>query len=275
MPPAVTIKRERSLARIAFWRALILAVTLHAAFTLLVLMPPGIAEDKLETLGYLDLIYDPLGGEPGGDLPDASQNLEPPLLEPEPEPEPEEPEIIPEDELTLIESVSEKADEAPPPPPPLPEEPKPQPKPKPKPKPKPAQTARAAPASASQAGGTPGTGGGGGPGLGQGGAGGGTGRGTADALAAYKSQVRRKIERNRKYPPSARNGRIEGTVRVSFTLNRQGQVVSFRMVNSSGHPILDDEAAALIRRVSPMPAFPKELTISTLELTVPIKFALR
>jgi protein TonB len=94
-------------------------------------------------------------------------------------------------------------------------------------------------------------------------------------MNAYKSQIRRKIERYRKYPPSARNNHIQGVATISFTLNRQGQVVAARLVKSSGFPILDDEAQALIQRVNPLPAFPKELEINTLELTVPIQFALR
>jgi protein TonB len=292
MIPNLAKISDRLLERRAFWRALILAATLHALFTVYLLMPPSPNEERLATLGYLDLIYDPLGGNPGGDGPDAIPGLEPGPPPPPPEPvveelEPE-PEIYDEDELALIESLSEKAEEAPPAPAPPPEAP-----PKPKPKPKPRPVAEPAPsaspagvASASQSaagveggtgegGGDPGPGGGGGPGDGQGGYGGGTGRGTADALAAYKSQVRRRIERNRKYPPAAQNGRIEGIVRVSFTLNRQGQVVAFKMLNSSGHAVLDDEAEALIRRVNPLPAFPKELTITTLELTLPIQFALR
>jgi protein TonB len=62
---------------------------------------------------------------------------------------------------------------------------------------------------------------------------------------------------------------------MKFTLNRQGQVVSSRLIQSSGFPVLDDEAQALIQRVNPLPSFPKELQISTLELTVPIQFTMR
>ncbi|MDR0620351.1 MAG: energy transducer TonB [Deltaproteobacteria bacterium] len=130
-------------------------------------------------------------------------------------------------------------------------------------------------ASGPGSGGGTGTGTGGGEGTGRGGYGGGTGRGSRDALAAYKSRVRQKIVRYRKYPPSARNDRIEGTATMSFTLNRQGQVIASRLVRSSGFPVLDDEARALIQRVNPLPSFPKELTISTLELTVPIQFTMR
>jgi protein TonB len=266
--------------RSTLYRAAVLAVAMHLVVLVLIIAPPIHDDPPFVPMAFIDLDYDPLGGNPGGDGFETA-GLDPPPMEepappePEPEPEPEEAEYFEEDEdeLEILESVSEKAVEAPPPPPPPDPEVE-RPKPQPRPRPQPAAPAAAATRGAGT-GGAPGPGGGGGPGTGQGGYGGGTGRGVADALAAYKSRVRGKIIRYRKYPPAARNGRIEGTVRVSFTLNRQGEVVSFRMIGSSGHAILDDEAAALIRRVNPLPAFPKELTMSTLELTLPIQFTLQ
>ncbi|MDR1165216.1 MAG: TonB family protein [Deltaproteobacteria bacterium] len=94
-------------------------------------------------------------------------------------------------------------------------------------------------------------------------------------MAAYKTKVKRKLERYKKYPPRARADRIEGLVTIRFTLNRQGEVVSASVVKSSGQPILDDEVEALLRRVNPFPKFPDELPDSTLTLTAPIQFALR
>ncbi|MDR2612444.1 MAG: TonB family protein [Deltaproteobacteria bacterium] len=116
---------------------------------------------------------------------------------------------------------------------------------------------------------------GGGPGTGQGGIGGGTGKGTRDAREAYKTKVRRKLERNKKYPPRARRDRIEGTATVRFTINRSGQVVNYAIVSASGHAILDDEVNALLQRVNPFPDFPPEIPDPTMTLTAPIQFKMR
>jgi protein TonB len=94
-------------------------------------------------------------------------------------------------------------------------------------------------------------------------------------MGAYKAKIQRKLERYKKYPPRARSERQEGIATVRFTVNRAGQVVSFELLKSSGYPILDDEVAALLRRVNPFPAMPPEITDSTLILTAPIQFALR
>jgi protein TonB len=226
--------------------------------------------------------YDPLGGMPGGDqaeappagetdpemLNDPVEELEVPELEPE----------IVEDPPQIIESISDRAEEVAPPPPP----PKDPPKPKPKPRPKPQQVQAPVPANgqgpgqdADSAGQVAPGGAGGGPGSGQGGVGGGTGKGNPDAFAAYKSKVQRKLERNKKYPPAARNNRIEGTVTVRFTINRSGKVIQSQLVKGSGFPILDDEVLALLRRVDPFPEFPKEITDNSITLTAPIRFSIR
>ncbi|MDR2200106.1 MAG: energy transducer TonB [Deltaproteobacteria bacterium] len=258
-----------------FNRALFLAIVFHLTIVLFLIAP------KMDSSGYRVLAhmqfdtYDPLGGMPGGDQAEAPPEADPmmdnePVVE-EPEPEPE-PEVV-EDPPQLVESVSEKAEvRAPPPPPPkVPPKPKTQPKPKPKPA---AQSA--APSDAASAGQvSPGTGAGGGPGTGQGGVGGGSGKGTADAYAAYKSKVQKKLVRYKKYPPAARNGKMEGTVTVKFTIARSGKVVSSQLIKTSGAPILDDEVMALLRRVDPFPEFPKEIQEATMTLTVPIRFTIK
>jgi len=224
--------------------------------------------------------FDPEGGEPGGGLDDdvvgpaaAAPETEnqPEPAEPEARPEPEleiepEPELEPEPEI--IESVSERADPlpVPPPPPPLTEA---KPKPKTKPAPKPAAPKK------TEAGADGAKLPGGGAGQGQGGIGGGTGQGNPGALDAYLAQVRRRLVNSRKYPPAARSQKLEGVATVSFILTPDGRVLSSRLVNSSGHTILDDEVMALVRRVSPFPARPKGLPQDNLSLTVPIQFSLR
>jgi protein TonB len=265
---------------------------------------PGPKSEPMFPLGSMVFNYDPLGGEPGGgdagpmeegdaqgpppapspDTPVPEEELEPQMIqEQDLEPFPE-PDIIEAEDLTILESLSAQAEEIALPAPPPPEE-KPKPKQR-KPKPPPPKPTLSPGiqeggqgtiegATGPGSGGGTGTGTGGGEGTGLGGSGGGTGRGTANALEAYKNRVRQKIIRYRRYPNSARNNQIEGTATMRFTLNRQGQVTSARLVSSSGSPALDDEAQALIQRVNPLPTFPKELTQNTLTLTVPIQFKIR
>ncbi|MDR2422128.1 MAG: energy transducer TonB [Deltaproteobacteria bacterium] len=238
--------------RAYFWRAMCMAAALHLS-ALAVMLLPAIPKAPIAVLAVMDFAhYDPLGGEPGP--------LAPP---PEPEPEPE-PEIPDEPPPQLLESVAEKAEVAPPPP-----EIKEKPKEKPKKKPKPPK------AEVAQGAAGEGLEGAGPPGPGQGGVGGGVGRGNPSALAAYQAKIRTRLEKNKKYPPQARQNRVEGIVMARFTINKEGQVVGGQIVKSSGHNVLDDEVLGLLRRVNPFPPIPKELGDKPLTITAPIQFKVR
>jgi protein TonB len=62
-----------------------------------------------------------------------------------------------------------------------------------------------------------------------------------------------------------------GTARVYFVLDREGNVTSVRIMDSSGSDMLDEEALDLVKRSSPFPAPPESFT-SALRFSVPILF---
>jgi TonB family protein len=57
----------------------------------------------------------------------------------------------------------------------------------------------------------------------------------------------------KRYPPQARQRKEEGLVRISFSIDRAGKVISNRIVSSSGFAALDNEALAMIKRAQPFP----------------------
>ncbi|MCK7576413.1 MAG: energy transducer TonB [Chromatiales bacterium] len=97
----------------------------------------------------------------------------------------------------------------------------------------------------------------------------------SQGVANYQGTLAAWLNRHKRYPDRARRLRQQGTVRVSFTIDRQGRLISHRIVGASGYPLLDQEVEALVRRASPMPPFPAGLTQSQLTITVPISFNLR
>lgn len=118
----------------------------------------------------------------------------------------------------------------------------------------------------------------GGNGGGKDGGGSGTGRGSgADGkgVAHYQGRLAAWLNRHKRYPERARRLRQEGTVRVSFTIDRNGRLLSHRIVRSSGHPLLDQEIKSMLTRATPMPALPAGMSQSQLTVTVPINFSLR
>jgi protein TonB len=69
--------------------------------------------------------------------------------------------------------------------------------------------------------------------------------------------------------------RLEGTATLRFVMNREGRVLSFEVVGSSGHDMLDSEVREMIRRAQPLPALPEDMDRERLELELPVRFALR
>ncbi len=87
--------------------------------------------------------------------------------------------------------------------------------------------------------------------------------------ATWKSALMAHLNRYKRYPPGAAGA---GTASVAFTITRSGQVLSARLIGSSGDGALDAEAVSLPRRASPVPAPPAGVGGGTIALTVPIRF---
>lgn len=85
----------------------------------------------------------------------------------------------------------------------------------------------------------------------------------------------KQLQRYKSYPSGARARNEQGVVTLSFTVDRDGHVVSRQIVTSSGHPDLDAEVLTMIERAQPLPAFPASMTQAQQDFTVPIRFSLR
>jgi protein TonB len=91
---------------------------------------------------------------------------------------------------------------------------------------------------------------------------------------AYLGRLLAQLNRYKQYPVSARKARITGVVMLHFVMDAQGKVLSFEIAKSSGRPILDAEALALIQRAQPLPALPADFPTRTLDAIVPVEFTL-
>jgi len=89
----------------------------------------------------------------------------------------------------------------------------------------------------------------------------------------YKGTVLRRLRQAKRYPADARRARLHGTAVVSFTVSKSGGVSGIRLVRSSGHPILDQAALAMVRRASPMPPIPPGTGRSSFRFQVPVLFS--
>ncbi len=95
------------------------------------------------------------------------------------------------------------------------------------------------------------------------------------ALTDYVRAVRARIERHKRYPPTAARDNVEGTVTVSFLIERRGAVLDKRIDAGSGSPLLDAAALSAVADSSPFPPFPDEMDRETLRLRLPINYKAR
>jgi TonB family protein len=82
----------------------------------------------------------------------------------------------------------------------------------------------------------------------------------------YARLIKERIMMHWSYPPEAKNKLVEGRLLVLFSLSRDGALTRLDITKSSGHGILDQEAAKAIRSSSPFPSFPEHVTVSRLNV---------
>ncbi len=95
------------------------------------------------------------------------------------------------------------------------------------------------------------------------------------AAATWHSQIAALIEHSKRYPPQARSRREQGVAQLFFSIDREGRVLSSRIVTSSGFAALDEETLALVQRAQPFPAPPPEVPGDEIKFQVPVRFGLR
>jgi periplasmic protein TonB len=81
------------------------------------------------------------------------------------------------------------------------------------------------------------------------------------------------LEAHKYYPDSARQRGEEGSVGLSFRLDRFGRVLDHTLLSRTGYPDLDAGVDQMMRAAQ-LPPFPAGMTMSQIEVSVTIRFAL-
>lgn len=98
----------------------------------------------------------------------------------------------------------------------------------------------------------------------------GVGRSSVDP--SYAARVAAHLARHKRFPPLALKEGARGTAMVAFSVDAGGRVTSVRLIRGAGAPSLDEEAQAMVRRASPLPAPPSGRAAS---MTLPVTFEVR
>lgn len=79
----------------------------------------------------------------------------------------------------------------------------------------------------------------------------------------YFSRLVAWLDRYKDYPPEVKKRKQQGTVVLAFSIDRAGEVLAARIQTSSGYPLLDRAALAMLDRAAPLPPMPDSIRTNT------------
>lgn len=98
--------------------------------------------------------------------------------------------------------------------------------------------------------------------------------GATSVVRSYSNDIQLWLEKHKTYPRLARWEKRQGTVLLYFVVDKQGNVLEYKLHQSSGHTVLDKAVEQLIKKAQPLPAIPDSLNKTRLALIVPIEYQL-
>jgi periplasmic protein TonB len=90
------------------------------------------------------------------------------------------------------------------------------------------------------------------------------------AVDEWERQIAIRLAGQKRFPPEARGQ--SGAAKVAFTIDRSGNLISETLIESTGFPLLDAEAIAVVRRAQPFPPPPLEVREVRPQFELPIVF---
>lgn len=95
---------------------------------------------------------------------------------------------------------------------------------------------------------------------------------SATFKASYRATISAILKRHKRYPSRALTRRQEGTVAITFIINKDGKLAGYRITHSSGYRLLDREVEKMLKRAAPFPPFPIDMEQEFIRLSLPVDF---
>jgi periplasmic protein TonB len=95
-----------------------------------------------------------------------------------------------------------------------------------------------------------------------------------EASAGYRALLSSWLERHKRYPEAARQRGEEGRAVLRFAVDRNGRVLDYAVIASSGYPDLDQSVEEMMRGAT-LPPFPAGMPQPRMEISVTIRFSLQ
>ena len=89
---------------------------------------------------------------------------------------------------------------------------------------------------------------------------------------SYLNKIKKKIEPKWHYPETAQEIGLQGKLALCFSIIRDGHLDRLELLNSSGHPLLDEGALKAVARAAPYYPLPDRLKISRLNILATFEY---
>lgn len=96
-----------------------------------------------------------------------------------------------------------------------------------------------------------------------------------DLINSYLKKINTIIQKNKKYPPSARMREEEGKVEIQFTLSQTGNLIEVALTSPSIYPEFNKAAKNLVDKLSPFPAFPEGVDRKSITVKMEVVYELK
>lgn len=95
-----------------------------------------------------------------------------------------------------------------------------------------------------------------------------------DARSLYGGLLTREIAKHKQYPRVAQMRGWQGEAMIELKIDSNGNLVSSKIVTSSGYEILDKQGLEMVRKAAPFPPPPEALRGRNFDILVPVSFKL-
>ena len=96
----------------------------------------------------------------------------------------------------------------------------------------------------------------------------------ADGVRQYRLALATQARRYKRYPASAREANVGGTVEIRVAVASGGLPQDVQLARSSGNDLLDDAALEMIRKAAPRTTVPELLRSRAFVVSLPVVFDL-
>lgn len=91
---------------------------------------------------------------------------------------------------------------------------------------------------------------------------------------SYFAELMAWLNQHKDYPAEVKKQKQQGVVVLTFSINKNGEVMTAKVKTSSGHPRLDQAALDMLAQANPVPAIPDSMNRDSLLLSIPIEYSL-